>query len=419
MRTFLALAVLVALSGCVSAEELAAPAPSAPSASASAPRRDADRVASVQFFAGRDETALPVMRLGAQESLTLAFDLVGSEPSPVSVWYYLADRTGRVHPFSSTHVQGFKRLDVLDGRPSAGTKVRYVHYRAALPDAGVQLTVSGRYLVRVTELGREDALLFERSFYVAESGVEATVEGEDVYLGGATTSLLPRVTVSTEGLVPDPFYFSACFAQDGHTQALRCADRALVAARASMTFQLPPDMAFARDNATHFLDLTSLRSSPDVERVDLQEAVPLVRLAPDQPAFPDLAFPSLMAQPVFERVRALGPPETSAEYVDVTFQMTPPGDVPLADAFLTGAFTGWRARAVPLAWNAETRRYTATVRLKQGQYEYRYQSSDPRFQRLVAGAPARAQSRYHAFVYYRDPRANLDRLLAVRVLDAL
>ncbi|MCA0269059.1 MAG: glycogen-binding domain-containing protein [Bacteroidetes bacterium] len=412
--------LLAVLPACVSTDEVAN-RPSAPS-STNAPqgpapgmlRRDSDRVGGVQVFAGGVETALPVIRLDGSPGLTLAFDLLDTEPRPLSVWYYLTDREGRINPNSSLLIEGFERDDLLAPQPSRGTRPPYVHYEAALPTTSTRLTTSGRYLMRVTELGDERAPLFERTFFVAENDVDAEASGEEVYEGGRTTSLLPSVRVKTTGLAADPFYYAACFAQDGHLEAWRCVDRPLLIQPEAMTFQLPPSLAFARDNATHFLDLTTLRSSTDVERVDVDTPVPAVRIAPDQPAFPDLTFPNLYAQPVLRTVPVAGDPGTSSDYVDVTFQMTPPGDAPLTDAYLTGSFVGWRDRAIPMTWNPDTRRYTALVRLKQGQYEYRYTSSDPRFQRLVANALSRLRSRYTSFVFYRDARRLADRLLAVR-----
>lgn len=412
--------LLAVLPACVSTDEVAN-RPSAPS-STNAPqgpapgmlRRDSDRVGGVQVFAGGVETALPVIRLDGSPGLTLAFDLLDTEPRPLSVWYYLTDREGRINPNSSLLIEGFERDDLLAPLPSRGTRPPYVHYEAALPTTSTRLTTSGRYLMRVTELGDERAPLFERTFFVAENDVDAEASGEEVYEGGRTTSLLPSVRVKTTGLAADPFYYAACFVQDGHLEAWRCVDRPLLIQPEAMTFQLPPSLAFARDNATHFLDLTTLRSSTDVERVDVDTPVPAVRIAPDQPAFPDLTFPNLYAQPVLRTVPVAGDPGTSSDYVDVTFQMTPPGDAPLTDAYLTGSFVGWRDRAIPMTWNPDTRRYTALVRLKQGQYEYRYTSSDTRFQRLVANAPSRLRSRYTSFVFYRDTRRLADRLLAVR-----
>ena len=424
MRLLAAAALLLALlPACVSTDEANGTAPRRPDAARASPaaapgtlRRDSDRIGGVQFYGGGVETALPITGLGGPP-LTLAFDVLDTDGRPLSLWLYVTDRTGRVNPLSSVLIEGFERDDLLAPQPSRGTRPPYVHYTARVPGTSTQFTTSGRYLLRVTELGQEDAVLFERTFYVAEDGVDAEIGSEDVYAGGRTTSLLPTVRVKTAGLTSDPFYYTACFAQDGHLEAMRCTERPLLVQPDAITFQLPPALAFARDNATHFLDLNLLRASTDVERIDLDTPVPAVRLAPDQPAFPDVTFPNLYAQPLFGDVRVAGDPATSSDYVDVTFQMTPPGDAPLADAYLTGAFSAWAPRAVPMTWNAETRRYTALVRLKQGQYEYRYTSSDARFQRLVASAMGRVRSRYTAFVYYQDTRRQADRLLAVRTLD--
>ena len=69
-------------------------------------------------------------------------------------------------------------------------------------------------------------------------------------------------------------------------------------------------------------------------------------------------------------------------------------------------------------WNTVTRRYEATLLVKQGTYEYTYTSRDQRLRAAMNRSAPRPESAYQAFVYYDDIRAGTQRLLVVTGVTA-
>ena len=412
------LAVSLAVGGCASAEETR-DSSGARSERAAAPTRprgtDAPTVATVQLYAGADETALPVVSLDGGETLTLEFDLLGGrEGAPLSAYLVHTDRAGRPDLFPAQYVQGFDRADLVQPDRSRGTTVSYVHYRHRFPEGQTRLTVSGAYLVRVTELGDPSRVLFERPFYVAESGtaVETGTYGQGGVLG--TGSFLPLVTVSTAREASGaPFGYAACFALDGRLAAAACAERPLLTTGTSLAFTLPTSSAFRGDAARFALDLRRLAVSPRIEDVDVTTDTTRVRLAPDEPTFPDVLAPSTNAQSVVRQsAYVAGDAAVYGEYAAVTFSLAPPGGSQLRDAYVEGSFGGWSAGRVPMVWNPSTQRHEGTALVKQGRHEYRYTSSDARLTRAQSTVLGRSQSTVTAFVFYRDILKGTDRLLA-------
>jgi hypothetical protein len=375
--------------------------------------RDAPDVRTVQLYPGSDERALPVLALGGGETLTLEFDLLTDDARPLSIYLQHADRTWRRDLLPIQYLDGFEREDVLTYERSRFGSVRYVHYRHTLPGRGARFRVSGNYVARVTELGNPDAVLFERPFFVAETGVPVSTGLADGPMPvGIGPALLPLVRVSTRGLDPAPFGYTACFVLSGRFEAPRCAERPLTVQPDAVTFTLPAQSAF-RTDATHYADLREWSTTRHIARVDLRTDTTRVTLAPDDATFPDVDTPDLLGQAVIrEASRTAGDPAVTGEYAWVTFAFVPPSEVPLRDAYLEGAFNGWAPRAVPLAWNAAERRYEGRVLLKQGRYEYRYTSSDPRLARTQSTVLGRPEAALTTFVYYRDPALASDRLLA-------
>jgi hypothetical protein len=71
-----------------------------------------------------------------------------------------------------------------------------------------------------------------------------------------------------------------------------------------------------------------------------------------------------------------------------------------------------------MTWQPNRGRYEGTVLLKQGLYEYYYQSDDPALQEVLRRSLPPARDQYTAFVYYTDRTLNTDRLLAVQTAQA-
>ncbi len=337
-----------------------------------------------------------------------------SDARPLSVYIQHADRTWRRDLLPIQYVQGFDRTDVLTYERSRLGNTRYVHYRQAVPAPSQQLLVSGNYVAKVTELGNPDAVLFERPFFVAETGTSVQAGRFDGPAPmGIGPAFLPLVRVSTRGLDAAPFGYAACFVLSGRFEAPRCSERPYTIQPDALTFTLPAENAFRVSAATYHLDLRGFHNTPRIVRVDVRTDTTRVALAPDDASFPDLNAPDLLGQAVVrEAPQTAGDPALTGEYAWVTFTFVPPNEVMLRDAYLEGAFSGWAPRAVPLTWVPEARHYTGRVLLKQGRYEYRYTSTDPRLASYQRGVLGRTDAALTSLVYFRDVRVNTDRLLA-------
>lgn len=378
---------------------------------------DADGIGTVQLHARGDETSLPVARLGSNGSLRLAFDLVESNGRPLSVWFYHADRTWRRDLFPAEYMGRFQNDSILDYRPSNGTLVPYMHYEYAFPNNAIEFTISGNYVVRVTEQGLEDDVLFERAFFMTEDEVTVDMRLDNVLLIGAPfQGVQPFISFRPEDPAVSPFDYSVCFVRNHLFEASRCADGPSLAQNPTLLFYLEQSDAFVPTDPTFYLHLGDIRTGGRIERVSQSQTPWRVWLEPDQARFPgSYPAPFLNGQAVLQRsVPGVAEPAFGAEYVDVTFRFIPIDSVPAqGGVFLRGTFSGWHPTE-PMEWNAEEGWYELTVPVKQGQHEYVYASPDPRLQRALSTGQSQFQNRYTTFVYLDDIRRQTDRLLAVK-----
>ena len=422
LRCALGLTLLLAASACSLPPEAFESSPAGSASAAPAGLAPTDpRVGIVQLYRTGEEVSLPVLSLRGGQTLTLAFDVLGEvgtagrDGGPLEISFQHTTRTGVPDLLPTEYLTGFERDDITDYRPSGATAVPYVHYRYAFPNALIGFDLSGAYRLRVAERG--GPVLFERVFYVSEDQAEvslafgATLSGGDVGLSiQPAARVLPRPSLARF----DAYQYTVCFARDGRVDAPRCAPEPRLVEQALFQFYLPRDQAFAPPPPLFELELGLLATNREVLDVDRAARPPIAVLDLDYAAFGGDVRDAVLAVPLVESVyRDGGDARTQAEYVDVRFRYVPEGERESPrPVYVRGTFNGWRTGPETLmSWQPESRRYEATVRLKQGSYVYDYVSPGGPPRRQIAIGQA---SLYTAFVFLADPSKFTDRLVGVQ-----
>lgn len=379
---------------------------------------DGADVRTIQLYAGIDESKIPILIAGTGEYLTLEFDIMGLTGQPLSAYFYHADREWRRDLSPPEYMASFQRDDLLDYNSSRATEADYVHYIYRFPNAAVDFRISGNYIVRITEQGQEDAVLFERPFFVSEQSANPEMGSEQVMIGGrGFPSIVPVLQfLPPNSLTGSSFDYDVCFVRNGRFELARCTDEVDLAAQPLMRFYLQPERAFEADAANYYLDFRDLRIGGQIEEVDFGQEPVQVILEPDYASFPASGIaPVLNGQTVISGSRAVAEHDLSSEYARVRFRFVPPDEEPLlGDLYITGSFNGWRPDPdFRLEWVPDQGRYEADLLLKQGEYEYRYYSTDRSLQDHLSTAPPRSESLYTALIYYSDLSLSTDRLIGV------
>ena len=385
-------------------------------------------VRTVQLYAGDDERRLPVLTLGTGERLTLEFDLLERQGRPLSVYFYHANRQWERDAVPARYLDGFRSDELLDYTQARALGLPYVHYTYRFPVRGVGFEASGNYILRVTEQGREEEVLFERPFFVAEDAGAMEMSLDELRLG-TQAGLSDRPTVRYRppaDLGGSSFDYTTCFVPNGRLRHARCVERPQLMRRPVLTFELPYRESFASGTQEFFLDLSSFDPGGEVARIARDVTPYRVLLEADYAEFAGTGRPPLLnGQPVVRGAGiAAAEPALSAEYASVRFRFVPPGGRRLpGPVVVTGSFrSGPLDEAPRLRWKPVAGRYEGRALIKQGLYEYRYASPDSAVrealaQHLSSRLPP-ARRRYAAFVYYRDAALGSDRLLLVREAQA-
>jgi len=421
-------ALVFVLSGCASSQEGAdeADRPTARETVAPELARDVEDIRTVRLFPTRQQRStvpidaqLPIVTLNSDDQLRLSFDLMEPRGRPLSVHFYQTTRSWERRLSPSEFMRGFQRDEVVNYQSAEGTDVRYTHYTYDFPNDGIDFLVSGNYVLRVTEQGDEQAVLFERAFFVTEQEGSTDLAFERFPMVGFNApGVAPTVRIQPprelEGRV---FDFAACFVRDGQLPGTRCVDRPQLMDQPALRFELDRRQGFEPTGGDFRLDLRALQTTRQIEALDRSRVPMGVRLAPDLARFPDAGGDiPLSGQAVISRVRDVPDPETNGAYVNAQFRFVPPDEERVdGTVALVGAFNNWgRAQEETiLAWDAGLGQYVGEALVKQGEYDYRYiRSGDRQLRSLTQGLPPQRAS-FSAFVYYRDPQLNTDRLISV------
>ncbi|MEQ9103950.1 MAG: DUF5103 domain-containing protein [Rhodothermales bacterium] len=421
--------LLLAATGCASTEEVSddrraeKPGVAQPPGPGLSP--DHPAVRTIQIHGSGGQNTLPVIVLGERESVRVAFDILddslvesgeGGGARPVSVYFRHMDREWREDLSPAQYMDRFMHDTILDYRPSAGTLTPFTHYEYRFPNDAVDFTVSGNYVLRVTEQGREDQVLFERVFFVSEQAFPVDMRLDDVLnIGSRFRGIQPLVQFRPTDPGVDAFNYDVCFTRNADFAGARCADGPSLAANPDLSFYLEPQDAFVPGGARWFLDLGDVRTGGSIERTNQSRTPWRVWLTPDQAQFPGSSLaPFLNGQPVVEgAVPGAMDAALRAEYVETTFRFRTltgqpiPGGVSIA-----GTFNGWHADRL-MTWNAEDAWYEQSVLVKQGLHEYRYEVRDPAHRQALEMTSAQPVNMYSSFVYLDDIRSQTDRLVAV------
>ncbi len=377
-----------------------------------------EEVHTIQVYRTGNETAIPLLHLGSNETITVAFDLLESDSRPLSVFFYHADRNWRRDLVPAEYLRSFHRDDLLDYRPSLATDISYVHYAYEFPNSSIDFRLSGNYVLRITEQGLEDEVLFERPFFVSEQSTGVDLRLDNVLVAGrGYTSVQPFVRFTPPTATTNAFDYLVCFVRNDQYASARCTDRPSLAVQPDISFFLDPYESFEPSPAEYFLDLSEIRVGGRIDFTDLSVQPPEAAIAPDYARFSGTGLaPFLNGQTVVESVvRNVIDPEVSAQYARVFFRFVPVDERRVSGRIvLTGSFNNWAYdEENTLTWNPERRRYEVDILLKQGHYEYRYLVENPRLREAMSGAAPRFQNLYTTFIYLSDVRISTDRLISV------
>lgn len=399
-----------------------------PPAAAQDSRLKANRpdIRSVSLRNSASFMAPPLLRLGTDDMLLLNFDVIGddSEYLRARLVHCNADwEPSRLLP--SEVVDGFNETEISDFAFSSNTFIHYVNYNLPIPSPGIEPLVSGNYIIQVYPEDDPDETILQVPFYVTEN----------------ISPLSAAITTRTDRGVNDGWQqleISADLSSTGSVnpyQDLILTIRQNTDLTQTRTLTHPfrtegSKVIFAHDNALIFPAGNEYRRFETVRTDYPGMHVDSVALSQTNwQAWLSSDTPRTSSQYSYDRTQHgrykineynSTEPDLSADYVTVHFSLDSP-PVPGKEIYLDGEFAlgipEWQRK---MTYDNEQQRYSASIPLKQGSYNYRYiagDSPEKSSPSCIEGDFHETQNEYLINLYLRLPSSRADRLIATLLIS--
>lgn len=383
----------------------------------------------IQLYKQGWETSPPVLYLGSNDKLVLAFD--DFSPNVRNLWYAFEHCNHNWEPDDLPYNEfydGFESNAITDYTFSVGTVVNYIHYQLIFPNENGSFKVSGNYRIKIYEDNDPERVLFIARFYVVEP--QANIEVQ--LLRPEIPRYMQRYQQYKIRLVPhcsDSHDLRAEIttlvvqnlnpytAQKSYLSELRDAS--------ILIYDDPDSNLFLGGNEFRTFDTKSFRSlTPRIQSTNFLNAYYEVYLTPDEWRYRTNYTREIDMNGRFLIANQQGiNKDRDADYVMVHFTL--PVTEPLMEGklYLLGGFNGWECNEHSLlTYDFAAKAYKASLLLKQGYYNYQiaYRNEQGKVDfTYVEGSHFETENDYYVFVYYQAPTARYERLIGYTMINSL
>ncbi len=372
----------------------------------------------------------PAIELGGDRTIAVSFDALMNEEK--SYQYKLIHCNANHKPSglsTSEYIQGMHRNYIEDYNYSFNTNVNYIHYSLSIPNETMTIKKSGVYALVVYEKDERQPIL-TACFYVYENLVDISPTiNYNSEKGFRNHYQQLEIAVNTQDYTIDaPLHETNLVIRQNNRRDNELFNIKPTFTRPGyLTYTKNSELAFEGGNEYFYFDAsTSKYSGHGVAYIDYQRPFEHFVLHPYEPSSSksyserqDINGRSVIRRQEADQ-EAL---DLESDYIFVHFFV--PKETPefTGKLYLTGELTlNQISPEFELAYNIDENRYEASVLIKQGRYEYRYQfvkkgSSIGHSEPFDADF-YQTENDYQAYFFHTPPGARYDRLVGYQLFDS-
>ena len=389
-----------------------------------------ENIHTVQFFRKGWEFSLPVIELGSDQQLLLKFDELTDETTNFS--YTITHCGADWYPsrlVEAEYLEGFIENPVNDYAASANTTVRYTNYQLLLPNEQARFLISGNYLLTVFEEGKRDIPVLTRRFYVVEPITEirgevkkSTFEG----FRGRDQEIDFTVDHSHISILDPRTEVKVVLMQNAREDNCLTNLKPLFVKDNQLIYDLSRENVFPGGNEFRNFDTKDLRiNGLGVAKIEFSDPFFQVTLRTDQmrKAGDYLTEEDLNGRYLVKNNRA-NDSDLESDYILALFSLKMAEPLSGGNIYVFGALSDWQCLpANKMQWNYDLKQYEASLKIKQGFYDYQYvyiQNGDTRIDNtLLEGSHVETENDYQLFVYFHNFSSRYDKLIGYRTINSV
>lgn len=376
-------------------------------------------IASLSVVAGQEWQKMPVLMLGGNERLNIDFDELSHDYRRLiyKIEHCEADWTVSRQLFSSDYCDGFADGNSIDDiSQSINTTQIYTHYRLTLPNAQCGIKMSGNYKVTVYD-GNSEEVLFTACFMVTEqlAGVRMNISSNtDIDVNNAHQQVSMELNYNGNLRVTDSGrQIKVAVLQNGRWSS--------AVWNPLPQYKMPDGLRWEHNKSLIFPGGNEYRKFEMLDMDHPTLGIEYLRwdgmdyhayLWADEPR-KNYVYDEDANGAFYIRNSDNVENDVASDYAWVHFKVpTPKLSVPV---YLSGNWTyDAQSPQYEMTYNDETLCYEASVRMKEGYYNYLYMAEEDN--RLVPapfeGSFFQTENSYQVLVYYRSNSDRTDRLVA-------
>ena len=381
-----------------------------------------DMLNTLRTISNGDWERIPMITLESDETIEFSFDEMSHEYHRFT--YHITHCDAQWKPsnlIESEYMEGFNDQPIEDWENSLNTTFDYTHYTLTLPNNDVTLKLSGNYRLSIQEDGREMAWF---RFLISENmhNLSATVSGNtDIDTHKSHQQLDMKVSLNGLNVTnPDREIYTVVMQN-------RRSDNAVIDPKPTynsgnmLTYEHCSDLIFPAGNEFRRFEIINMYDYfRNVDRVTFHDPYYHANLLEDT-RHHAYTFDYDHNGRYLIRYNQASDSDTEADYLFVHFNLA---SEPMngGSLYISGHFNGGNTgRKWIMEYNSQTRRYEATVLLKQGAYDYQYiwvpDGQTAGQTKPTEGDWYETKNEYLILLYYRQRGSRYDRLISTLCLE--
>ena len=376
-----------------------------------------DMLNTLRTISNGDWERIPMITLGSDETIEFSFDEMSHEYHRFT--YHITHCDAQWKPsnlIESEYMDGFNDQPIEDWENSLNTTFDYTHYTLTLPNNDVTLKLSGNYRLSIQEDGREVAWF---RFLISENmhNLAATVDG-NTDIDTHKSHQQVNMTVSTNGLTvrdPDRELYTVVM-QNRRLDNAVTNPKPTYNSGGKLTFEHCAELIFPAGNEFRRFEIINMYDYfKNVDRVTFHDPYYHANLLEDT-RHHAYTFDFDHNGRYLIRYNQASDSDTEADYLFVHFNLA---SEPMngGSLYVSGHFNGGNTgHKWKMEYNSQTRRYEATVLLKQGAYDYQYiwvpDGQTAGQTKPTEGDWYETKNEYLILLYYRQRGSRYDRLIS-------
>ena len=374
-----------------------------------------NEIKTVQVIVNNNVFLPPIISLKGNDIVTVKFDKLSVENPYIRYRIIHCNADWMPSDLSEVdYLDGFNDQLVKDYRFSENTTVNYIHYDLSFPNNDVRMKISGNYAVVVSDDANPDKILLTACFSVAEQQmqIKASVSGNtDIDFNKSHQQLSFELLYPSLTLRDPINELSVCVQQNNRIDNQRKQLKPISVYPNRMVFEHNRDLIFEAGNEYRRFETVGRKGiGLNIDRTFYQSPYLSASLFADRPRTPGIyRYDEDQNGRFFVRYTQGNDADIEADYIEVNFSLDT--DNLNESIYLNGDFTYNNVEEQQL--KNVNGKYSASVLLKQGAYNYQYVSSSATgFSTTeTEGNYYETENEYLIKAYRRQPGERYDRLI--------